>query len=190
MSNAAFTRRELALQQATPHRGRSLRILISFVVLAMAGAAAYAHEAVRSTEGMVSARVLEGVFGYDLYSWRDQIIFRLGDERFDVLALRVTVECTSLVVLVPLLLFGAGILIFTRVGIGRWVVSVLVAMTIIFTANIVRIATIGYSLREFGRDGYGWTHTVVGTGIIAVGTVIAVITMLAIQSHKRNRRRG
>ncbi len=190
MSTAALTRRDLSAQRTIPRRGRGIRFLISAVLVSLAGAAAYAHEAVRSFEAAASSFVLRELFGYDIYSWRDQLIYRLGEDRFDALALRITVECTSLVVLVPLVLFAAGVLIITRVGIGRWAVSVLVAVAIVFVSNLVRIVTIALVLRELGQDGYAWAHTVVGTAIIAVGTVIAVISMLAIQSHKSIRRRG
>ena len=190
MSTVALTRRELLSRRATPRRRHGARFLIAVVVLGIAAAAVAASEAVRSAEAAASALVIERLFGSDIYSWRDQVIYRLSEDRFDVLALRITVECTSLVVLVPLLIFAVGVLLITRVGIGRWTVSVLVAMSIVVTANIARIVTIAYSLREFGREGYGWSHTVIGTGIIAVATVIAVITMLAIQSYKGHRRRG
>jgi len=190
MSTAVVTRRGLALQRAA-RRGRGFRVLLALVVLALGGAAVYAHEAVRSAEAAASTLVLERLFGYDMYAWRDQIIFKLGPDRFDALALRITAECTSLVVLVPLLLFASGVLVITRVGTGRWLLSVAIAVTMIFAVNVVRIAVIAYSLRELGQDGYAWSHTVIGTAIIAVGTVAAVIAMLAIQAGLRRRvRRG
>lgn len=189
MSSAVLSRRELALQRAVPRRGQPVRILISIVLVSFAALAAYSHETMRTLEATASSAVL-GLFGYDNYSWRDQVIFRLGDDRFDVLALRITVECTSLVVLVPLLLFAVGVLLVTRVGIGRWTISLIAAVAIVLTANTARIVVIAVSLRELGREGYAWTHTVVGTAIIAVGTIIAVTTMLAIQFRRRERRNG
>lgn len=179
MSVVALSRHELSRQRATPRGGR---IAIAVVVLALAGVFVFFNEAVRSVEGAVSEFVLSSVFSYDVYSWRDQVIFPLGDGHF--LALRITVECTSLVVLAPLLLFASAILVYTRVGMRRWLLSVVVAVAIVFAANIVRIVTIAIGVHEFDRVGYDWTHTVIGTGIIAIATIMAVILMLRMQSGK------
>jgi exosortase/archaeosortase family protein len=184
VTTAVLSRRELSRHRATRHGGR---IAIAIVIVGLVGFFAYFNELLRTAEAALSSFVLSSVFSYDLYPWRDQIIFRLGDNHYK--AMVVTVECTSLVVLGPLLLFAAAVLVFTRVSFGRWLLSVVVATSIVFVANIIRIATIGFGYRAFGTAGYDWTHTVIGTAMIAIAIVVAVILMLRIQSHKMSPQR-
>lgn len=183
MATVALTRRDLAQDRRT---SRAPRVAIALLLLAGAGALVYFNDLIRSLEALASAALTGLNPAYELYAWRDQIIFEVPDGSY--VALRLTAECTSLVILVPLVVFAAATLVFTRVSVTRWFTSLLVASLIIVVANLVRVIIIAVSLYEYGMPGYAWTHTVVGTGIIMVATIIAIILMLRIQSRRKRHR--
>lgn len=181
-----------ALARADFKRSRRIRTLtasrLAAALLLIGGSVALAvfHQQVRSAEAFLGGQALKLVTSYDLYSWMDQLILTQADGSH--LALRVTPECSVLVVLVPTLLALAVILTITRVPFSRWLLSLVAVATVMSIANVIRIVTIAIGAFSFGNLGYDITHTVVGTLIIAAGSVGGVILMLFIQRKPRAER--
>ena len=167
-------------------RVRSLtvsRFAVALLLIGVSVALVVFHQQVRNAEAFLGGLALNLVTGYDLYSWMDQLILTQADGSH--LALRVTPECSVLVVLVPTLLALAVILLITRVSIRRWLLSLIAVAAVMNIANVIRIVTIAIGAFSFGNVGYSITHTVIGTLIIAAGTVGGVILMLVIQRKPR-----
>lgn len=90
----------------------------------------------------------------------------------------ITPECTTLILMVPLVLFAAWSLLQRRLRPAMTLAGLAAGLTVLLTMGTVRLATIGAAWRSWG-DGSLWvTHTLVGT-LISLGATLAALGLQA-----------
>lgn len=102
-------------------------------------------------------------------------VFVVGADTDQFWTFRVTAECTSAILIIPLLAVSGLLLLlgrrFTVRRVGR---AVLVTASIVIGINIVRVAGIAWASMAWDRAGYAASHTFVGSGFSFVGFLIAI----------------
>jgi len=187
----------MSSSQATPaptqrlrHHGvpvRLLRLGAAGAILAAAAVAALNGAAYRALEAAGAAFLLERLFPGDSSASRDT--FWIVTEHF-AQGFRVSVECTSLILIAPLLILAAVMLAATRVRFWRLAVAIPVMLSIITVINELRLALIGFSSITWGMNaGYQISHTFVGSVLGIFGFVAGLATLLVISLGRRRKQR-
>lgn len=109
-----------------------------------------------------------------------------------VFGLNLTTECTSALLLIPLLVMVGSFAIFTRLNLLRQLGALLAGAALILAVNAVRVAGIAWATWKWGRQtGYGYSHVFVGSAFSLVGFVAAMLIALWILvSGERSAGRG
>lgn len=162
----------------TPAWDRVMRITTAAVVLIAVVAAVIRNETYRSIEAALAADVmrpfLPGVSGSS-----GTVLFLKADGNF--LGLEVTAECTSLILIGPLLATAAALLATTKVRWWRISLGSVVMIAIVTAVNEFRLALIAYATQTWGIDpGYEVSHTFVGSVIGIFGFVAGLAALLLI----------
>lgn len=145
-------------------------------LLAAAAGLVLAHRAYRAAEITLAGLVLDVLSddGVAVVASRQTVYFGLGSDT--PLGLRMTPECTSAFLLLPLLVVGA-VMIGLRPRIARRVlVALLVAGTAVVAVNQVRVLALVGLVRWLGvDDGYHWGHTLLGSVVSVFGGAAALV---------------
>lgn len=105
------------------------------------------------------------------------IFFGLGTRQ--AFGLNLTVECTSALLLIPLLVMMGSFAIFTRLGLRRQLTALFVGAFLILSVNALRVGIIAWATWKYGYDpGYKLSHVFVGSAFSLVGFVGAMLTAL------------
>jgi exosortase/archaeosortase family protein len=105
------------------------------------------------------------------------VFFGLGTSR--AFGLNVTNECTSALLLIPLLVMMGSFAIFTRLSMRRQFVALFVGAFLILAVNALRVAIIAWATWKFGYDpGYTYSHVFVGSAFSLIGFVGAMLVAL------------
>jgi exosortase/archaeosortase family protein len=109
-----------------------------------------------------------------------------------VFGLNLTTECTSALLLIPLLVMVGSFAIFTRLNLLRQLGALLAGAALILTVNAVRVAGIAWATWEWGKQtGYAYSHVFVGSAFSLIGFVAAMLVALWILvSGERSAGRG
>lgn len=162
---------------------RTFRFLVGLAMLAGGAYLIVIQDRFRQGEAAVVTMLLKPFLGSGVFQFADQFVVRLDARHY--LGLQITVECTTLVLLTPVLLFSAAVLMFTRVTWPRWVLATLVGVVIVVIVNLIRIALIAFSTLWWDEAGYEWSHVLIGTLVALVGLVGAALLMLRIMNGTR-----
>jgi exosortase/archaeosortase family protein len=96
-----------------------------------------------------------------------------------VFGLNLTTECTSALLLIPLLVMVGSFAIFTRLSLIRQLGALLGGAALILAVNAMRVAGIAWATWKWGRGvGYGYSHVFVGSAFSLVGFVAAMLVAL------------
>lgn len=107
----------------------------------------------------------------------DVVYFALGTPRR--FGLQLTDECTSALLLIPLLVMMGFFAIYTRLSLRRQLLAVFSGAALILAVNFARMVTIAFSTWEWGfNPGYEYSHVFVGSAASLVGFVGAVLLAL------------
>ena len=167
--------------------GRALRLLTAAVLVALGVLLVLAQEAFRHFEATVMTAVLKPFLGGDVFTFQDQFVIKTDPSHY--LGLQITIECTTLVLLVPTLLFAAIMIgLLPRVTWVRWAFGLTVGLALIIAVNLTRIAIIAFATLIWDHDGYEWSHLVVGTVFALIGIVATLIIMLRIMTGRRTKK--
>ncbi|NUT94292.1 MAG: exosortase P [Saccharothrix sp.] len=162
------------------------------VVVALVVAAAglvLLHRAYRTAEIALSGLVLNalgGVLGSGdgvvVVAARQTVYFGLGSDT--PLGLRMTPECTSAFLVLPLLLVGA-VMIALRPRITRKVLTALaVATAAVVVVNQLRVLTLVGLVEALGVDtGYYWGHTLLGSMVSVFGGAAALVAFVRLATR-------
>lgn len=105
------------------------------------------------------------------------MFFGLGTPR--AFGLNLTVECTSALLLIPLLVMMGSFAIFTRLGLRRQLTALFVGAFLILAVNALRVGIIAWATWKYGYDpGYTLSHVFVGSAFSLVGFVGAMLVAL------------
>lgn len=190
MGAPALTRRARRERQRDLRPLGAVNRIVRFVVgLAMLAGGAYAilvQEEFRQLEAGVVTALLKPFLGAGVFQFADQFVVKLDASHY--LGLQITIECTTLVLLTPMLLFSAAVLMFTRVTWPRWLLATAVGLVIVVIVNLIRIALIAVATLWWKETGYDWSHVLIGTLVALVGLVGAAVLMLRIMNGSRSKR--
>jgi exosortase/archaeosortase family protein len=134
------------------------------------------HTAYRSLEIQISAVLIDAVTSSGVYvaPQRQTVYFGLGTDH--ALGLRMTPECTSAFLVVPLLGVGAAMLGLRPRIAGRVLASLAVAVAVLVAVNQLRVLALVGLIDAFGRSrGYYLGHTLFGSMISVFGGAAALV---------------
>ena len=136
---------------------------------------------VRELEARVGAGLAPLVTGHPAAAVPGSDFFYalLGTRR--TFGLTITYECTSAVLIAPVLAIGALLSLGRRVAARGLLLGTFLASAVLFVLNLVRIEVITWATAHFGQPGFTWSHVIVGSGITLAAYVaaIAVLVVLA-----------
>lgn len=165
------------------HRALSVVLLLGAVALVVW------HRAYRTVEmllagGLIRLFTSDGVY---VAAARQTVYFGLGGDR--PFGLRMSPECTSAFLLLPLLLVGA-VMIVLRPHIARQVLGALgIALVVLIVVNQLRLLMLVGLINWLGTDrGYYLGHTMFGSFISVFGGAAALVLFvwLATRSPKED----
>jgi exosortase/archaeosortase family protein len=158
------------------------------VVLALLGASAalvVANQAYREAEVSLAGFLLRviGPDGVAVVAERQTVYFGLGSDT--PLGLRMTPECTSAFLVLPLLVIGAA-MIALRTRITRRVLVALGAAAVaVVVVNQFRVLTLVGLVEWLGVDtGYHWGHTLLGSMVSVFGGAAALVLFVWLATRR------
>lgn len=162
---------------------------LAVALLLVAAALVVWHRAYRTVEmllagGLIRLFTSDGVY---VAAQRQSVYFGLGGDR--PFGLRMSPECTSAFLLLPLLLVGA-VMIVLRPGISRQVLGALgISLVALIVVNQLRLLLLVGLVNWLGTDrGYYLGHTMFGSLVSVLGGAAALVLFvwLATRSHRKD----
>lgn len=156
----------------SPYKLPGVTRMIAALLLTISAALALASvSTITSVEANVAGRVLTWIFripahaipGFSYVIYRDDPTY----------VLLVTPECSAVFLVLPFLASAALLSLSRRFPLPRLLAALLFGTIVIVAVNEIRIGLIGASLSWWGLDGYGWSHTIVGSGLSFIGIIAA-----------------
>jgi exosortase/archaeosortase family protein len=163
--------------------GRPLRIGIAIVVVLACAFGAVENLAVRSVEASLVSLIITPFLAEPSQPLGDNVLVWTAPGRLE--AFRITLECTTLVMLVPLLLIAAAVLVARRIRWRRFLVATGSGTGIVIAVNLVRIGLICWATERWGHGAYEITHTFIGSAIGILGFAGGLIVMLVLLRGRR-----
>ncbi|AAT88252.1 hypothetical protein ATY41_10235 [Leifsonia xyli subsp. xyli] len=164
----------------------ALRVLSAVVCLELVGVLLLTQEKFRAYEATLVSAVGNFFEGRISSHMGDAVLVQTSDLVWT--AFRITMECTSLVMIIPLLLFSALIVLPAKAHWGSWLTATVVGLVLIEIINVARIWLIILATRTWSEAGFWWTHVVSGSVLAIFGASVTVTVMLKIVNGKiRNR---
>jgi exosortase/archaeosortase family protein len=101
----------------------------------------------------------------------------------------VAAECSSALLIGPLLLVGAALLISGRFARRRIAIALALSCPLLFLLNLVRLTAIAWASSRWSYDGFNWAHTVAGAllAIAAVTVSIGLFILIVLYPGRRDR---
>jgi len=163
---------------AAPAKSSPLRFPAGLAMYALAIWLAFQDATFRHFEAWLATPVTGFVTGrHGATTSHDLVYFALGTPR--AFGLHITQECTSALLLIPLLVMMGSFTIFSRLSLFREIAAVVVGGLLLLAVNIVRVAGIAWSTWRFGYSpGYTVSHVFVGSALSLVGFVTAMLLAL------------
>jgi exosortase/archaeosortase family protein len=164
------------------HRALAVVLLLTAVALVV-WQRAYRTVEMLLAGGLIRLFTSDGVY---VATQRQSVYFGLGGDR--PFGLRMSPECTSAFLLLPLLLVGA-VMVVLRPRISRQVLGALgIAVVVLVLVNQLRLLMLVGLVNGFGTDrGYYLGHTMFGSLISVIGGAAALVLFvwLATRSPKK-----
>ncbi|HEX6357423.1 exosortase/archaeosortase family protein [Actinophytocola sp.] len=152
------------------------RRLLAGTLLLAAGALAVWHGAYRTVESVLAGALIRLYTSDSVYvaAERQSVYLGLGGER--PFGLRMSPECTSAFVLLPLLVIGAG-MIARRPAVTRRVLGALgIATVLLVLLNQLRMLVLVGTVNSFGAyRGYLLGHSMFGSLVSVIGGVAVLV---------------
>jgi exosortase/archaeosortase family protein len=162
-----------------PLRPRSITQLFAGVAMFVAAVwLALEDAAFRHFEALTASPIAGFVTGRrGAVTSHDLVFFGLGTPR--AFGIAITNECTSALLLIPLLVMMGSFTVFSRVPLRRELLALAVGAALMFVVNILRVAGIAWSTWKWGLDpGYKYSHVFVGSAFSLIGFVGAMLLAL------------
>jgi exosortase/archaeosortase family protein len=163
-------------QQRMP--GSRVGRLAGLIMYAFALWMAVQNNTFRGLEARMVAPLAGLVAGHHpVNSQKAVIFFAMGTRR--AFGLQITSECTSALLLIPLLAMMGSIAIFTRFPLARVLAALAAGASLMLAVNAFRIVGIAWATWKYGYDpGYKYSHVFVGSACSLVGFVGAILVAL------------
>ncbi len=163
-------------ESGTPLRPRSTPQLVAGLAMYLGAIwLAFADVPFRHFEALLATPVTGLVTGgKGAVTSHDIVFFALGTNR--AFGLKITEECTSALLLIPLLVMMGSFTVFSRLPLRRDLVALVVGAGLMMFVNMLRVALIGFSTYHWGMDpGYRYSHVFVGSAFSLIGFVGAML---------------
>jgi len=173
----------------TPRRRSWAGVLLGIVMYGLAAWMAVDNDAFRRIEARMLAPLAGWITGrHGAITTDSRVYFATGTPR--AFGLQITSECTSALLLIPLLVMMGSFAIFTRLSLRRQLAAVLAGAALILGVNALRVAGIAWATWKYGFDpGYQLSHVFVGSAFSLIGFVAAMLVALWILVRGDRRRR-
>lgn len=169
---------------AVPRIEHLNRVVVVALLVAAVGLVV-THRTYRTVEIALSGLLLDvlGSDGVEVVAARQTVYFGLGSDT--PLGLRMTPECTSAFLVVPLLVVGA-VMIALRPRIARRVLFALaVAGLAVVVVNQFRVLALVGLVNRLGVDaGYHWGHTLLGSMVSVFGGAAALVAFVWLATRR------
>ena len=170
-----------------PRLDRAARIIVALILIGAGLVLAYFNETFRAVEATMATWLLS-LLGMDQLPAYGSLYF-VSAASEQLVALQVTVECTTLVIALPLTAVAVLLLAFTNVGWARTFLGMAAMWIIVFVFNVARLGLIGWATQAWGVDpGYKVSHVFVGSFVGIFGFVLGLIALLLIIGFLPTRR--
>ncbi|NIH83294.1 exosortase P [Amycolatopsis granulosa] len=162
----------------------SSRLPVRWLVIAMlavVGLLVVCQGAYRTAEVQVTGAVLRLISEHGVYvaGARHTVYFGLGGNR--PLGLQMTPECSSLFLVVPLVLVTAVLGYLRPANTRRLLLSLLVFAAVVAAVNQLRMLLIVGLVNWLGiSTGYYWGHTLMGSLVSVIGGALALVLFVRI----------
>jgi len=138
----------------------------------------------RTIEAAITSQLLAFVTTSTDYSDHFGVSNALGTWQW----FRVTTECTSAVLLVPIAIATAWLVSQRRVRIDRALLGFGVGWAIVATASTFRLFAIGLNYHLYGMPSFWITHNLVGSLITLASTIFALFVQVRITTSGADKR--
>ncbi|MDN3026034.1 archaeosortase/exosortase family protein [Streptomyces sp. S.PB5] len=178
----------LGLGASRPSQPHYFRYALAAALLLAAGALFAFNEWFRSVEAALGEHVLGVVTtGTTSLNWNEAVaFFGLGTRH--AMGLQITAGCSSAMLIIPLLMVGAGFMLSRRSTVSRILAGTGVGAAVLVATNQLRFGLIAVFSQKWGYEGFGWAHTVVGSVISLVGVAASVSVLLLVAMRRRQGR--
>lgn len=175
----------IGLGAARPAQAPYLRFALAAALLFTAGALFTFNEWFRSVEAALGEYVVGlTTTGTTSLDW-DQAVTYFGLGTQHAMGLRITAGCSSAMLIIPLLLVGAGFMLSRRSTVARILAGTAVGAALLVLTNQLRFGLIASFSQKWGYEGFGWAHTVVGSLVSLVGVAVSVTVLLLVAMRRR-----
>ncbi|WP_414937060.1 exosortase P [Amycolatopsis sp. cmx-11-51] len=160
-------------------------------VIAVAVGLVLAERLYRVFEVQVSGLILSVITTSGVYvaSERETVYFGLSSDT--PLGLRMTPECSSAFMLLPLLLVTAVMLYFRPKNAKRLFCSLAISAIAVVLVNQMRVLAIVGLVNMMGIDeGYYWGHTLLGSMVSVIGGAVALVLFVWLSTRRPRAERG
>jgi exosortase/archaeosortase family protein len=94
-----------------------------------------------------------------------------------MIGLLITSDCTSAILIGPLLFVAGFLSLGGRVPLSRLVPGAALAAAVLFAVNLLRLAAITWATYHFGMAGFTWSHTLLGSVLTLAALVGALVVL-------------
>lgn len=111
--------------------------------------------------------------GHDAVAAGSIVWFARGTSR--VFGLNITAECTTALLLIPLVAIITGFVVFSPLPLPRLLAALLLGSSLLLLVNAVRVAGIAWATWMWGEHpGYEYSHVFVGSAFALLGFVASL----------------
>ncbi|WP_285585686.1 hypothetical protein [Herbidospora sp. NBRC 101105] len=166
----------------------AVRVGLSGVLGALLLAVLLIDDRMRGWEAVLASHVVAAVARTETAVNSVLAVMSFNEETGDAVGLRISPECTSGFLIVPLLGVTILILWLSRRTSVWPLVALAVAVVLLFATNQVRILALVVLIKGLGFDpGYYWGHTMVGSmiSVFGIGAALVAYVLLTMRGVRR-----
>jgi exosortase/archaeosortase family protein len=174
---------------SAPNSGATrLPLVIALGALAAVGAViVLAERLYRELEVQLAGGILNVVTTSGVYVAGDRESVYFGLSGAAPFGLRMTPECSSAFLLLPLLVVTMVMVYFRPANARRLFFSLGISALVVVLVNQLRIFTIVGLVHWFGADeGYYWGHTLLGSMVSVFGGAVSLVLFVRLATRKKN----
>ncbi len=162
-------------------------LVIALSALAATGAVVVlAERFYRELEVRLAGAILEVITTSGVYVAPDRESVYFGLSGTAPFGLRMTPECSSAFLLLPLLVVTMVMVYFRPANAKRLFFSLGVSALVVVLVNQLRILTIVGLVHGFGTDeGYYWGHTLLGSMVSVVGGAVSLVLFVRLATRNK-----
>jgi len=170
---------------AAPRRLAALSLVAAGIVTFLT------EERLRFAESALTAWALQGPLGRPSRTLTTDPVFLYqqvpGDDS-SWAGLVVTTACTAVFYVGGVLVLGGLLLLSRRTSVPRVAAAVLAAGVLLVVVNTCRMVLIAEAQARWGAQGFGWTHTVVGSVLMIATLGVCAVLFARLGLLRRGRR--